>query len=368
MTRVLVIEPAGNLWGSERALLDLLGSVHTMELAVCCPPKMPLNNELERRQVRTLPYFIARLHEKSRWHRLWAAFGVLRACLEFRPDVIYLNQSGCYRVSLVAATLLNLPMVAHVRIFEDPPYLARRRPSARRLRGILAISSAIEQEILRFPELRGIPLHRIYDGYAASHGSHASRSVGTIGSRVAYLGRIVPNKGVSLLVGALNVMHSLGGNVECLIAGDGDERFVGELKREASNGNAAAAIQWLGIVGDTLPLLQTCSVLAVPSYHEALGRVIFEAWNAGVVPVAFSGSGGAAEVIVAAQGGVLYDAQTPESLARGLQNALSLSQQQRDQLISNGRSWLAANCNAEAYGAAVAEVLEGSVRSRSHLS
>jgi glycosyltransferase involved in cell wall biosynthesis len=259
-------------------------------------------------------------------------------------------------------------MVAHVRIFEDPPYLARRRPHARRLRGILAVSSAIEEDILRFAELKSIPLHRIYDGYRSSYESpvpsSALRTRNRARNRVAYVGRLVPNKGVSLLVGAMSVLHPLGGGVECLIAGDGETRFVRELKREASSGHAGSSIQWIGVARDIVPLLRTCSVLAVPSYHEALGRVIFEAWNAGAVPVAFSGSGGAAEVIVAADGGVLYDAQTPESLAQGLRSALNLSEEQRDRLIGNGRSWLAENCNPDAYGAAVAGILEDAVRPR----
>ena len=123
MTRVLIVEGSGNLWGSERSLLDLLNGMSKLEVAICCPPEMPLNVELKRLHIRTLQYFVFGLHGKSRWHRLWAAIGVLRACLEFRPDVIYLNQSGSYRVVLPAATVLNLPIVGHIRIFEDAAFV-----------------------------------------------------------------------------------------------------------------------------------------------------------------------------------------------------------------------------------------------------
>ena len=71
-----------------------------LEVAVCCPPQVPLNSELEKLHIRTLPYYVYGLHEKSKRHRLQAAAGVVRACLEFRPDVIYLNQCGCYKVAL----------------------------------------------------------------------------------------------------------------------------------------------------------------------------------------------------------------------------------------------------------------------------
>jgi hypothetical protein len=126
---------------------------------------MPLNRELDKLGVRKLPYFIHGLHQKSRWCRLQAAAAVFRACLEFRPDVIYLNQCVSYKVTLPAATAFNLPIVAHIRIFEDASYLAKQHPSPRRLRGVIAISSSVESEIRRFRELDAIQLHRIYDAY-----------------------------------------------------------------------------------------------------------------------------------------------------------------------------------------------------------
>src|SRR5205809_7794510 len=107
MTRALIIEPSGNLWGSERSLLDLLRGMPETEVAVCCPPGTTLNPELEKLGICTLPYYLYGLHKKSKWHRLHAAIGVLRACLEFRPDVVHLNQSGSYKVVLLAAILLN---------------------------------------------------------------------------------------------------------------------------------------------------------------------------------------------------------------------------------------------------------------------
>jgi glycosyltransferase involved in cell wall biosynthesis len=92
---------------------------------------------------------------------------------------------------------------------------------------------------------------------------------------------------------------------------------------------------------------------------EPLGRVIFEAWDAGVVPVAFSRSGGAAEIIAAADGGILYEEQTPRALARALRIALELREDQRDRLVNNGRSWMAANCSPAKYVDAVSRIFAG---------
>jgi glycosyltransferase involved in cell wall biosynthesis len=353
MTRALVIEASGNLWGSERALLDLIENLPSVEVAVCCPPGRPLIDKLAKLGVTTLPYFSYALHNGPRWRRLAAAIGVLRACVEFHPSVIYLNQSGSYKVASVAATLLDLPIVAHIRIFEDAGYLARQTPHPHLLRGMIAISAAVEAEIRRFRELDAIPRHRIYDAYALCIQSSSSER---IANRIACVGRLVPVKGQDLLVRAMGAFGAA--SAECLIVGDGEEHFIRKLKEIASNGNSVASIQWLGFAQDVVPLLRTCSVLACPSHFEPLGRVIFEAWDAGAVPVVFSGSGGAAEIVTAAEGGLLYQMQEPESLAETLRDALDLTPAERTRLVTNGRSWMAKNCNPTTYGDEISAIFK----------
>jgi glycosyltransferase involved in cell wall biosynthesis len=85
--------------------------------------------------------------------------------------------------------------------------------------------------------------------------------------------------------------------------------------------------------------------------------VIFEAWDAGVVPVVFAGSGGAAEVVAAADGGILYEAQEPQSLARALERAVSLTREEAERLVRNGRAWMAHNCNPVTYADVISSIL-----------
>ena len=348
--RVLVIEPAGGLWGSERALLDLIDAAPQLDIAVCCPPGTPLIAELEKRGIRVLPWFIARLHEKSRWQRLLAALGVLRACLAFRPQVIHLNQSGVYRVCRPAARLRALRLVGHVRIFEDAAYLAGCQPQPDRLKAIIAISEAVAAEIGRFDQLTGIPVVRIYDAFAPAP---ARPDVARLPLRIACVGRVTPIKGQDVLIAAL-ALEEMPQGIECIVVGDGDPDYVAMLKA-ADQGR----VQWTGFSGDVPSLLASSAVLACPSHREPLGRVVFEAWDAGAVPVVFAGAGGAAEVVAAAGGGVIYHDQTPRSLAAALAAALTLSPAEASDRIANGRSWLKANCALEPYGRAVTAVLAG---------
>jgi glycosyltransferase involved in cell wall biosynthesis len=348
MTRVLIIEPAGGLWGSERALLDLIEAAPDLEVAVCCPPGTPLVTELSRLDVRVFPWFVERLHEKSRWRRAHAALGMLRACLAFRPDVIHINQSGAFRVALPAAVLTGLPIVCHVRIFEDAAYLAACRPDPRRLKAIIAISGAVEKEIRGFAALDRIPVRRIYDAYVRTP---STPSAPKLQSRIACVGRVTPIKGQDLLVSAMATALTKP-DAECLIIGEGPAHFVAPLKAASPS-----SVDWRGFLADVLSLLRTCGVLACPSHREPLGRVIFEAWDAGAVPVVFAGSGGAAEIVEAADGGVIYDEQSALSLAEALARAISLEQSEVDRLIANGRAWMSANCAPAPYGQEISKVI-----------
>ena len=71
----------------------------------------------------------------------------------------------------------------------------------------------------------------------------------------------------------------------------------------------------------------------------------------------FSGSGGAAEIVAAAEGGILYDEQKPSSLAMALREALELDHERRDQLVNNGRNWMFRNCDLETYGKTISTIL-----------
>ncbi len=349
--RLLVIEPAGNLWGSERALLDLLDGLKGIEAAVCCPPDSALQAELERRGITVFPHFIYGLHNKSKWRRLQAAHGVLRACLNWHPDIIYLNQSGVYRTVLPAARIMRLPIVAHVRIFEDVDYLARQAPDPARLCGLIAISSAIESAIEKMPSLRHIRRHCLYDAYQRAPSPSAGAPERTP-NRIACVGRAVPVKGQDILVGAMALLASEGMAPECLMAGEGDEGYLAQLKSTSPEN-----VQWLGFVREMIPLLRSCAFLVCPSRVEPLGRVIFEAWDAGAVPVVCAQSGGAAEIITASGGGILYDLPTPQSLAAALRQGLALDVPARESLIQKGRMWMECHCSPRNYGVAVSGIL-----------
>ena len=355
MLRALIIEPAGNLWGPQRALLDLIEHLGDIEVAVCCPPAQPLLGELKKRKIRVFPYFRA-LDRKSRWQRLRAAAGVLRAARAFRPHVLYLNQAGYYRVVLLAAALLGLPIVGHVRKLEDVRYLARARPSPRRLRGLIASSEALLEELQSFPQLEPIPMHCHYDGYVRGFEPLLQHVPERSPARAACIGCVAPDTGQDALVEAVGLLKRNGEDAECWMMGDGERNLVERLLRRAADLGAASRIASLGTRDDIVAILRTCTALVCPPDHGAPSRVMFEAWDAGAVPIVCAKSGGA-QIVTAADAGIVYDEGTPQALAAAMRETLHLDREEIARLVRNGRAWLAGNCDAERYGAAIARIL-----------
>lgn len=356
LIRTLIIEPAGQLWGSERALLNWIAVFPCDQIKICCPAGTPLHQELKRLGFVSAPYLGTNLHNKSKWHRLKSAWGIFRACLEFHPEVIYLNQCGIIRIAIPAAICLKIPIVGHVRLFEEVGYLARQSNIHLKISRLIVPSSAVEEEIRKWPKLRSIPVDRIYDSYGMSGNPDKGKKTRS----VICAGRIDPMKGQELLIEAIALVNQHDDSVQYIIAGNGDKTFVQKLKSRASQ-LKIDNLSWLGFVQNVGDLLSHACVLAVPSSQETFGRVILEAWDAGVVPVVFGGNGGAAEIVSAANGGIIFDEKSPQSLAESLKLALSLSEKDHKELIANGREWIEQYCNPKKYADTITDVLEKTV-------
>ena len=148
---------------------------------------------------------------------------------------------------------------------------------------------------------------------------------------ILFLGRLVPIKGVDILIEAMcETDWSL------LVAGEGPEREVlAKLAREKK-----INIRFLGNVDQTMKslLLHACDALAVPSRTLPSGRsegspvVILEAQSAGL-PVVATRVGGIPERIKNGRTGVLVPPDDPDAFHSGLSYALDHG----DHLSQNGK-------------------------------
>jgi glycosyltransferase involved in cell wall biosynthesis len=138
---------------------------------------------------------------------------------------------------------------------------------------------------------------------------------------VFYVGRLVWEKGLQVLVDAAPQIVSVYPNVKFVVAGGGDFRF--DLAERARRNGVGDWFIFPGRISDEdrERLYKTADVAVVPSLYEPFGIVALEAMAAGC-PVVASEVGGLSEVITLHETGILVHPNDPGSLAWGVLQTL----------------------------------------------
>lgn len=142
----------------------------------------------------------------------------------------------------------------------------------------------------------------------------------TAAMRALFLGTVGFSKGVYGLLEAAWVANSAGSVVELVLAGPpehGDE--IQKIRSRVQGLGLSGRCCLIGAVYgcDKSRLMQTCDVLALPSYREAMPMAILEAMAAGL-PVVATDVGGVSEIVVDGYNGFLVAPGDVEALAHRL--------------------------------------------------
>ena len=137
---------------------------------------------------------------------------------------------------------------------------------------------------------------------------------------LVFVGRLVSDKGVDLLIDALALLARRGRHVRLTVVGDGPEHAA--LRRQAKALNVADRVDFVGRrVGPVLvATLNSHQVLVVPSvWEEPFGVVVLEALACGCVPLV-TRSGGLPDAVGAC--GVVLPHSDRRALAATLANGI----------------------------------------------
>jgi glycosyltransferase involved in cell wall biosynthesis len=126
---------------------------------------------------------------------------------------------------------------------------------------------------------------------------------------IGFLGRLMPVKGVDLLIEALAALKSSGVQFAVRIGGDGAQRRA--MVELAYKNQLSDHIQWLGWVDDLQAFYESIDILCVPSRAESFGLVILDAFHAGK-PVVATRTTGPLSLIADKQNGLLCDQDARE--------------------------------------------------------
>ncbi|MCL2467057.1 MAG: glycosyltransferase family 4 protein [Micrococcales bacterium] len=133
---------------------------------------------------------------------------------------------------------------------------------------------------------------------------------------IAFVGRIIPEKGIRELVEAMDVLHQMRPDAALVAAGDGP--LLEDLK--------AACPQCVHFTGPldhdrSVRLVAQSDVLCLPTYSEGFATVVLEAAAVGT-PVVTTPTGGTLEIVVDDDHGVLLDDLDPTTIASALDQVL----------------------------------------------
>lgn len=137
---------------------------------------------------------------------------------------------------------------------------------------------------------------------------------------LVFVGRLVSDKGVDLLIAALGLLARRGRSVGLTVIGDGPE--LAALRRQASDLKVAEQIDFCGrrVGGDLVASLNQHQVLVVPSvWEEPFGVVALEAMACGCIPLV-SRSGGLPDAV--GSGGVVVPLGDVDALAQAIDELL----------------------------------------------
>ncbi|HXD89727.1 MAG TPA: glycosyltransferase, partial [Candidatus Binataceae bacterium] len=137
---------------------------------------------------------------------------------------------------------------------------------------------------------------------------------------VINVGRMVPSKGLDLLIRAHALMRGAGLDHNLLILGQGRSR--GELENLAESLGVRASVFMPGFMRNPYALMKAAAVFALSSRFESLPLVLVEALAIGSAIVATDCQGGPREVLQRGRNGLMVAANDETALASGISRLL----------------------------------------------
>jgi len=319
--KILFLDQFSDLGGAQQVLLDTLGAARERgwQAHVVIPEHGPLWDEIRSRGLAASPIVCGpyRSGKKSAVDALQFPFdlqhqvrSLTRMARHGEFDLIYVNGPRLLpAVALVNRGRARVLFHAHSHIRQkSAAWLAGwsiRRASA----GVVACSDSVAEPLRSHSDHVQVIPNGVRDfGYR-------QRTFGRDGYwRIGMLGRVAPEKGQAEFVRAAALLRSDLPRAEFVICGAplfGASESYSDAVRAAARG---LPIEFVGWQADVSGVLHKLDLLVVPSKEEGMGRVVLEAFSAGVPVIAYP-TGGIPEVVADGETGFLTRATSVEALA-----------------------------------------------------
>lgn len=263
-----------------------------------------------------------------------------------RVDVVHTHGAVFLgAVGRMASVLSGKPNVVKIATAGKVPPLRRKLLGRailfllRRSTKVVALSGEIESELIA----AGVPdtrIARIPNGVDLERFAPVSREcretirtalgLGPNDVAVLFSGRLVPRKGLDLLLDSWGVVSADHPEAHLWILGSGEHQadsVEAELKERAGK-EALERVHWLGQSTKPETYYAAADIFAFPSRREGLSNTLLEAMACGLSPVA-SRIGGNTDVIAHETNGLLFDVDDSDGLAANLNRLLDAPAERR---------------------------------------
>jgi glycosyltransferase involved in cell wall biosynthesis len=360
--RVLIVEPAGLLGGSERAQLDLLSHVDgtRFDVTVVAPAGSPFVDELQPLGVRVAAAPLALLHLRGFPARAMALAALTTLMIRFRPHVVHVNQAGLMQLVALASRVVRAPVLCHVRLLEDARTINRRASRGARATQMAGISNAVVAELTRNEAIARQQVDCVRDpldqgdvrkaaGVTSRRSIRDAWGIPDHAIVVAIVGRVCEDKRQELLIDAAALStHS---NIYYLVIGGDPPRAPNQpsyrerLQQRVRTSPLSNRVIFTGMRTDVPVLMVASDVVVMASEEEAFGRVLLEALTLGK-PIVAPAAGGPGEIAGDDERGLTFAPGDAVDLARCIDAVIADSDAARAR-TERGAEWVRVVCSPD---------------------
>src|SRR3989304_1352068 len=258
---------------------------------------------------------------------------IYRTMREMRPTIVHPHNTQPFLEGTVAAVLAGVPVVVHTdhgRQFPDKwRYMTAERIVSRFVNQLVAFSEANKSDLVQYEKIPASKIMVVANGInEQKYQFPVDRSwkrkelniAPDAGPIVGWCGRLSPEKGLDVLIRAVDLLKKDFPGMVFLIAGEGD--LDGPLRQEAKERNVERWIRFLGPRSDVHEIMGIIDLFVLPSLREGLPLVLLEAMAASLAIVA-TNVGGIPGAVVDGVNGLLFKPCHPEEFAAAIKRLLS---------------------------------------------
>lgn len=384
--RVLFLSACVNGGGVGRSLVAYLQRAEDIDPIVVMPEPGVIAAQLpEHAEVHFVPELVERvqrgpyrLPNQLGWPWLEISGGfvaIVHACFliaelarRLRPDVIYCNHMITKPIGAFAGSRTGIPVAFHARNVHVHWFgrrFYRYIASLENTRTVIANSEASAtpyrgagaDEVVVVPNFVDLD-HFNRDNITPSLREERKLNDDTI--VIGYLGRLVPKKGIDVLIEAFARANEKHPNTVLALVGGSDtgmfEDWQAKYEALAERLGVAEKVMFLGFRDDVAPLAVDFDINVLPSIEpESFGRVLIESMALGIPSIA-TAQGGPLEVIDHGKNGLLAEPGSVSDLTRQLEILLD-DPERRKKIGAQGLKDVRARYDAERIAERLTDIL-----------